>query len=137
MCAISADVLGLEKMSLQDWPRLERLRKAHFATNSEICLELARNTTEFFKKEKERADAAGQSGLLDSPELTAGNLYEFVMSRKEPFIADEEPAGRCHHHQAKRRGTLPAFPLAHHLAGAGDDQPAAEESVSHNEERLA
>lgn len=52
MSAISADVLELEKMSLQDWPRLERLRKAHFATNSEICLELARNTTDFFKKEK-------------------------------------------------------------------------------------
>src|SRR5512135_3512860 len=89
MGSVSADVLELEKMSLQDWPRLDRLRKAHFAANSEICLELARNTTDFFKAEKQRAVAAGQNGLLDSPELTAGNLYEFVMSRKDALITDE------------------------------------------------
>jgi pyruvate formate-lyase/glycerol dehydratase family glycyl radical enzyme len=84
MGSISADVLELEKTSLQDWPRLDRLRKAHFAAKSEICLELARNTTEFF-----RAEAAGQNGLQGSPELTAGKLYEFVMSQKEPLIMDE------------------------------------------------
>ena len=41
MGSISRDVLELEKLSLQDWPRLERMRQAHFNAASEICLELA------------------------------------------------------------------------------------------------
>lgn len=81
MGSISRDVLELEKLSLQDWPRLERMRQAHFNAASEICLELAKNTTEFFKGLNENP--------YDSPELTAGRLYEFVMGRKTAIISDE------------------------------------------------
>ena len=50
MGTISADVADLEKLTLDDWPRLKRLREAHFDARSAICLELARNTTKFFRR---------------------------------------------------------------------------------------
>lgn len=81
MGSISTGVLELEKLSLQDWPRLERMRQAHFGAETEICIELAKNTTEFFRGLKEDP--------YDSPELTAGRLYEFVMGRKAAIISDE------------------------------------------------
>ncbi len=77
---MSNEVAKLENLSLQDLPRLERLRKAHFESRAEICLELARNSTEFFKQHELDGDP---------PEVTAGKLYHHIMSRKQPVIADE------------------------------------------------
>ncbi|MBP1730635.1 MAG: glycyl radical enzyme [Deltaproteobacteria bacterium] len=87
MGTISAEVLGLERLTLNDWPRLKRLREAHFDAESAICLELARNTTTFFRNQERNAGKATRSS--DTPELAAGKLYEFVMSRKKPVIDDE------------------------------------------------
>lgn len=88
MESISADVLALEDLSLQDWPRLERLKEAHFAAKAEVCLELARNTTAFFK-DLETVGSGNGGRAADSPELTAGRLYRFVMGQKAAIIADE------------------------------------------------
>jgi pyruvate formate-lyase/glycerol dehydratase family glycyl radical enzyme len=86
MGTISADVVDLEKLTLDDWPRLKRLREAHFDAKSAICLELARNTTRFFRRQERSGRKAKRTP--DTAELTAGKLYEFVMSRKKPVIAD-------------------------------------------------
>jgi pyruvate formate-lyase/glycerol dehydratase family glycyl radical enzyme len=72
------DVSLPEIKTLQDLPRLQRLRERHFQSRPEICVELPRHLTQYLKN---------QDVKTDSPELRAGKLYRYVMENKKPRIA--------------------------------------------------
>jgi pyruvate formate-lyase/glycerol dehydratase family glycyl radical enzyme len=71
--------LDLQGITLQTMPRLQRMRDRHFFDGKPaICTELPRNITTFWKK-------------LDKPpnKDDAGKLYQYVMEKKEPIIAQD------------------------------------------------
>lgn len=80
----TVEKLGLRDISRKTMPRLQRMRDRHFAGKPAICTELPRNITTFWK---EKLDELPDKD--DSPELKAGKLYQYVMEKKEPIIAQD------------------------------------------------
>ena len=80
---------------LDSLPRLEMLRKLHFDTKPEICVELPRLMTQYLKK----FDNPG-----DSPELRAGKMYKYILENKRAVFHDDNLlAGTT---TTKRKGVL-------------------------------
>ena len=80
----TVEELGLRDITLQTMPRLQRMRDRHFAGKPAICTELPRNITTFWKEKLDKPPDKD-----DSPELKAGKLYQYVMEKKEPIIAQD------------------------------------------------
>ncbi len=72
---------ALEALTLESLPRLEKLRQRHFDTTPEICLEIPRLMTKYLKEDASKDPP-------DPPELRAGKMYEYLLSKKEPHIHD-------------------------------------------------
>ena len=70
--------LSLSDLTLEQLPRLKRLRERHFDSKPEICTELPRNITHYLRD----LDDPG-----DLPEVRAGKLYQYVLENKTPLIA--------------------------------------------------
>lgn len=80
---------------LDSLPRLENLRKLHFDTKAEICVELPLLMTQYLKK----FDNPG-----DSPELRAGKMYKYILENKRVVFHDDNLlAGTT---TTKRKGVL-------------------------------
>jgi pyruvate formate-lyase/glycerol dehydratase family glycyl radical enzyme len=71
---------GLKHITLEDMPRLKRLRSVHFATRPEVCPELAVLMTEYMEKMNDPSD---------SPELRAGKRLRYVLERKAAIIHED------------------------------------------------
>jgi formate C-acetyltransferase len=76
--------LGLRDITLKTMPGLQRMRDRHFDGKPAICTELPRNITTFWKEKLDKLPDKD-----DSPELKAGKLYQYVMEKKEPIIAQD------------------------------------------------
>ena len=70
---------SLGKITPDSLPRLQELRKLHFDTTPEICLEIPRLMTRYLE---------GLKPPEDPPELRAGKMYKYILERKEPKIHD-------------------------------------------------
>ncbi len=71
---------SLCNITLEQFPRLKRLRERHFASQPEICTELPRNITHYLRDLDQETDL---------PEVRAGKLYRYVMENKTPLIAED------------------------------------------------
>ena len=85
--------LGLKDITLKTMPRLQRMRDRHFnfAGKPAICTELPRNITTFWKEKLYKPLDEDDSPELKAGELYqyAGKLYQYVMEQKEPIIAQD------------------------------------------------
>jgi pyruvate formate-lyase/glycerol dehydratase family glycyl radical enzyme len=70
---------SLGKITPDSLPRLQKLRKLHFDTTPEICLEIPRLMTQYLE---------GLKPPEDPVELRAGKMYKYILERKEPKILD-------------------------------------------------
>ncbi|MGC2433508.1 MAG: pyruvate formate lyase family protein, partial [Desulfobaccales bacterium] len=71
--------LSLKDITLETLPRLDKMRKRHFASQPEICTELPKHITEYLRDPKHEADPPG---------LRAGRLYQHVLKNKKARIAE-------------------------------------------------
>ena len=80
MSKVTLDDLSLHGISLDNLPRLKELRDLHFASHSEICVELPRLMTRYMKT---------MDNPDDPPELRAGKRLKYMLENKRPIIADD------------------------------------------------
>ncbi len=71
--------LSLRDISLENLPRLKKLRDRHFTSHPEICIELPRLMTNYAKT---------MDDPNDSPELRAGKRLKYILENKKPVIED-------------------------------------------------
>ena len=101
--AVTISDLTLMEITLDNLPRLKKLRDIHFRTKPEICLELPRLMTCYMKNLdppaspelatrlpcKARAGRWRAGNKEDSPELRAGKMYKYILDNKRPVIIDD------------------------------------------------
>jgi len=79
MSKVTLDDLSLRDISLGNLPRLKELRRLHFASRPEICVELPRLMTRYMKT---------MDDPDHPPELRAGKRLKYILENKRPVIAD-------------------------------------------------
>ena len=78
---------SLGDISLKDLSRLEELRKRHFRTQAQICVELPRLMTEYMKS---RWSPSCGPNTNDFTELDAGERIKYILENKTPIIGDKD-----------------------------------------------
>ncbi len=78
---------NLADLSLDDFPRLKKLREALFDAPSEVCTERARLVTEHYLANGFEKDAAG---LELDPYLRQAAAFHAVMTKKRAIIRDDD-----------------------------------------------
>jgi pyruvate formate-lyase/glycerol dehydratase family glycyl radical enzyme len=71
--------IGLKDINLDTLPRLKELRRVHFTTKPEVCVELPLNMTKYMRELDNPAD---------SPELRAAKRMKYVLENKTGDIQD-------------------------------------------------
>ena len=85
MNKVTLDDIGLKQITLENLPRLGRLRDLNFDTPPEVCVEIAQLMTQYMKE---------HSSDGDSPELMAGKRLKYILENKVAVIrADHLLAG--------------------------------------------
>ncbi len=64
MARVTFEDVSLSDLNLEQLPRLERLRKRHFASRPEICTELPLNITKYLRDLNQEKDPAVRAGKL-------------------------------------------------------------------------
>jgi pyruvate formate-lyase/glycerol dehydratase family glycyl radical enzyme len=72
--------VSLGDITLEQLHRLARMRKRHFDSKPEICTELPKNITTYFRDLDQKTYP---------PEVRAGKLYEYVLGKKTAVIAED------------------------------------------------
>ncbi len=86
---------SLQDLTLADLPRLQRLREDYVRLEHAVCLELPCCLT-YYLRELDRG--------TEGPELRAGRLNQYLLSRKQPVIPDDNLlAGTT---TSKRKGVM-------------------------------
>ena len=80
MATVTIGDLSLKQFTLENLPRLKRLRALHFETKPQICIELPGLMTDYMKQFDNEED---------SPVLRAGKMYKYILENKKPMIPDE------------------------------------------------
>lgn len=78
---VTFDDLGLKDITLEDLPRLKRLREVHFKTRPAVCVELPLLMTRYMKEMDDASDAS---------ELRAAKRLKYVFDNKKAIIHDDD-----------------------------------------------
>jgi pyruvate-formate lyase len=73
--------IGLKDITLENLPRLKKLRDVNFSTRPAVCTELAWLMTKYMKE---------MDDLHDSSELRAGKRLKFILENKKAVIHDHD-----------------------------------------------
>jgi formate C-acetyltransferase len=78
---VTLNDLGLKDITLEDLPRLKRLREVHFKTRPAVCVELPSLMTRYMKEMDDESDAS---------ELRAAKRLKYVLDNKRAIIHDDD-----------------------------------------------
>jgi hypothetical protein len=76
----------LSRYSLDDFPRLGRLRDVHFEVMPELCAERPKLLTEWYRTHGFECDVKGNPWV---PELRQAHAFKYLMEERKPIIAED------------------------------------------------